>query len=70
MHYVGMDCHITTLDFAVINDACRLVKSCKVATSAKNFMEFVKKVPSPRINYMQDSALAPGIGNLQPIRRS
>ena len=30
MHYVGMDCHITTLDFAVVNDAGRLVKSCKV----------------------------------------
>ena len=58
MHYIGMDCHITTLDFAVVNDAGRLVKSCKVSTSAKNFMEFVKKVPSPRIIYMEESALA------------
>lgn len=24
MHYIGMDCHITTLDFAVVNDAGRL----------------------------------------------
>jgi len=30
MHYVGMDCHITTLDFAVVNEAGRLVKSHKV----------------------------------------
>ena len=41
MHYIWIDCHITTLDFAVVNDAGRLVKSCKVATSAKNFMEFI-----------------------------
>jgi hypothetical protein len=41
MQYIGMGCHITDLDFAVVNDAGRLVKSCKVATSAKNFMEFI-----------------------------
>ena len=58
MHYVGMDCHITTLDFAVVDDAGRLVKSCKVDTSAKNFMEFVKSVAAPRIVYMEESALA------------
>ena len=58
MHYVGMDCHITTLDFAVVDDAGRLVKSCKVDTSAKNFMEFVKSVAAPRIVYTEESALA------------
>ena len=26
MHYIGMDCHITTLDFAVVNEAGRLIK--------------------------------------------
>ena len=30
MHYIGMDCHITTLNFAVVNDAGRLVKFYKV----------------------------------------
>lgn len=58
MHYVGMDCHITTLDFAVVDDAGRLVKSCKVDTSAKNFMEFVKSITPPRVVYMEESALA------------
>ena len=58
MHYIGMDCHITTLDFAVVNDAGRLVKSSSVATSVKNFMEFVKTVPPPRTIYMEESALA------------
>ena len=57
MHYIGMDCHITTLDFAVINDAGRLVKSSNVATSVKNFMEFVKKVPPPRTIYMEEGTL-------------
>ena len=42
MHYIGMDCHITTLDFAVVNDAGRLVKASSVATSVNGFMEFVK----------------------------
>jgi hypothetical protein len=30
MHYVGMDRHITTLDLAMVDNAGRLVKSCKV----------------------------------------
>ena len=38
MHYIGMDCHITTLDFAVVNDAGRLLKSCSIAISFKDFM--------------------------------
>ena len=52
MHYIGMDCHITTLDFAVVNEAGRLVKSNSVATSVNGFIEFVKSVPQPRAIYM------------------
>jgi transposase len=58
MHYIGMDCHITTLDFAVVNDAGRLVKANSVATSVNNFMQFVKKVTPPRIIYMEEGTLA------------
>jgi len=36
MHYIGMDCHITTLDFAVVNDAGRLVKANRVAPRDKS----------------------------------
>lgn len=43
MHYIGMDCHISTLDFAVVNDIGRQVKASRVATKVNNFMEFVKK---------------------------
>ena len=46
MHYIGMDCHIATLDFAVVNDAGRLVKRGCVPTGVNGFMEFVKAVPT------------------------
>ena len=58
MQYVGMDTHISNLDFAVVNDAGRLTKATSVATSVKNFMEFVRKVPPPRIIYMEEGTLA------------
>ena len=58
MHYIGMDCHITTLDFAVVNDAGRLIKANRVATSVNNLIEFVKKVTPPRIVYMEEGTLA------------
>ena len=58
MHYIGMDTHISNLDFAVVDDAGRLVKSASVATSVKNFMEFVRKVNPPRIIYMEEGTLA------------
>lgn len=49
MQYIGMDTHISNLDFAVVNDAGRLIKTTSVATSVKNFMEFVRKVPPPSV---------------------
>jgi hypothetical protein len=52
MHYIGSDCHISTLDFAVVNEAGNLVKASRVVTSTKSFMKFVKKQPLPRIIYM------------------
>jgi hypothetical protein len=58
MHYIGMDTHISNLDFAVVNDAGKLVKATSVATSVKNFMEFVRKVDRPRIVYMEEGTLA------------
>ncbi len=58
MYYIGMDCHITTLDFAVVNEAGRLVKSNSVDTSVKGFMEFVKTVPQPRAIFMEEGTLA------------
>jgi hypothetical protein len=58
MHYIGMDCHITTLDFAVVNEGGRLIKAGSVATSVNGFMEFVKTVPPPRAIYVEEGTLA------------
>jgi transposase len=58
MRYIGMDCHISTLDFAVVNEAGRLVKAHSVATSVNGFVEFVKTVPPPRTIYMEEGSLA------------
>jgi len=58
MHYIGMDTHISTLDFAVVNEAGRLVKAHRVATSVNEFMEFVKTVMPPRAIYMEEGTLA------------
>ena len=57
MHYVGMDCHITTLEFAVVDEAGRLVKADRVATSVNGFMGFVRTVPRPRTIYMEEGTL-------------
>jgi hypothetical protein len=48
MHYIGTDCHITILDFAVVNEAGRLVKANSGATSVNGFIDFVKTVPPLR----------------------
>ena len=58
MNYIGMDTHISTLDFTVVNEAGRLTKAKSIATSVKGFMEFVKTVPPPRTIYMEEGTLA------------
>ena len=58
MHYIGMDAHISSLDFAVINDAGRLVKATHVTTSVNNLMQFVRQITPPRIVYMEEGTLA------------
>jgi transposase len=58
MNYIGMDCHISNADFAVVNEAGRLVKAGSVVTNVNNFIEFVKKIPPPRTIYVEESTLA------------
>ena len=58
MNYIGMDTHITTLDFAVVNEAGRLTKAQSIATSAKGLIDFVKQIPGPHIIYMEEGSLA------------
>lgn len=58
MNYIGMDCHISTLDFAVVNETGKLTRAKNVVTGVKTFMEFVKQVPRPRSVYMEEGTLA------------
>ncbi len=58
MNYIGMDTHITNLDFAVVNEAGRLTQAKSIATSARGLIEFVKQVPAPRTIYMEEGTLA------------
>jgi transposase len=58
MHYIGVDCHIKTLEFAVVNEAGRLVKASRIATSVNGLIQFVKTVPPPRTIYIEEGSLA------------
>jgi len=58
MNYIGMDCHIKTIDFAVVDEAGRLVKAKSIPTSVNGFIEFVRTVPPPRTVYMEEGTLA------------
>lgn len=58
MHYISMDSHITTLDFAALDEAGRVIKQARVPTSAKNMISFIRSVPKPRTVYMEEGTLA------------
>ncbi|MDD5287493.1 MAG: IS110 family transposase [Dehalococcoidales bacterium] len=58
MHYIGMDCHITTMDFVVVDETGKVTKTGKVETGAKNFMEFVKSIRQPRTIFTEEGTLA------------
>jgi len=58
MHYIGMDTHISTLDFAVIDEKGKLKKSGKIPTSVKGMIDFIKAVPKPRTLYIEEGTLA------------
>lgn len=58
MNYIGVDCHISTLDFAVVTKMGRVKKKARVKTSVKEFMEFIKTVPKPRKIYIEEGTLA------------
>jgi len=58
MNYIGTDIHLGTLDFKVINEAGKLVKSERVATSATNFLKFIRSVTRPRVVIIEEGTLA------------
>jgi transposase len=58
MNYIGVDCHISSLDFAVVNEKGTVSKRAKVNTGVKEFMEFVKSIPKPRKIFIEEGELA------------
>jgi transposase len=58
MNYIGIDCHISTLDFAVVNERGKLKKKACVNTGVKEFMKFVRDVPQPRKIFIEEGVLA------------
>ena len=58
MYYIGMDCHIANLEFAVVNEKGKVVKRGRVSTSAKGMMDFIRSVPRPRKVIVEEGCLA------------
>lgn len=58
MNYIGVDCHISSLDFAVVNERGVTTKKAKVNTGVKEFIGFVKSVPKPRRIFIEEGELA------------
>jgi len=58
MNYIGCDCHISTLDCAVVNERGHETKKQKMNTGVKGLMEFVKSIPKPRKIIIEEGTLA------------
>ena len=58
MNYIGCDCHISTLDCAVVNERGHETKKQKMNTSVKGLMAFVKSIPKPRKIIIEEGTLA------------
>jgi 3-polyprenyl-4-hydroxybenzoate decarboxylase len=58
MNYIGVDCHISSLDFAVVNERRVTTQQAKVNTGVKEFIGFVKDVPNPRRIFIEEGELA------------
>ena len=58
MNYIGMDSHISTLDFKVVSETGKVIKAQRVETNASNFIRFVKSVPKPHQVIMEEGPLA------------
>ena len=58
MNYIGVDCHISTLDFSVVNETGTITKRGKVNTRVKEFIGFVSRIPKPRKIFIEEGELA------------
>jgi transposase len=58
MNYIGVDCHISSLDFAVVNEKGTTTKRRRVNTGVKELIGFIKSVPKPRKVIIEEGELA------------
>ncbi len=58
MYYIGMDCHIASLEFAVVNKQGKVIQRGSVSTSEKGMLEYIRSVPRPRKVIMEEGSLA------------
>ncbi len=58
MKYIAVDCHISTLEFAVVDEAGCLICQTKVETGAKEFLKFVHSIKKPRKIFIEEGMLA------------
>ena len=58
MHYIGMDVHIATIDFATVDEKGKIKYLEKIKTSAKGIVEYIKKVPSPKAVVVEEGTLS------------
>jgi len=58
MNYIGVDCHISSLDFAVVNEKGTVTQRAKVNTGVKEFIDFIKSIPKPRKIFIEEGELA------------
>jgi transposase len=58
MNYIGLDSHISTLEFVVVNERGVRTAKQRVNTGVKELMTFVKSVPKPRKIFIEEGTLA------------
>jgi len=58
MNYIGCDCHIASLDCAVVNERGHESKKQRMNTGVKELMGFVRSIPKPRTIIIEEGSLA------------
>lgn len=68
MNYIGADVHISTMDFAVVNEMGRVAKRHRIETSERGMVEFVKSIREPRQLIIEEGTLAGWIKEVMESR--
>lgn len=58
MHYIGIDVHIATIDFATVDEKGKVKYAETVKTSTKGIIEYINKVPCPKIMVVEEGTLS------------